>query len=126
MAMHLFKISLNSPWGLKTVLVLMSQALLVATFAAVTAAALTAYGRETDPYDLVINQGRVIDPESGLDAVRSDGIRDGRIVAISEVSLDAKQVADTSGLVVSPGFINLHSHSVAEPGAGQKLIADTR
>ena len=122
MALRLFKTSFNSPWGSKTLLVLMQQALLVATFTAVTAVALTACGQATAPYDVVINQGRVIDPESGLDAVRSVGIRDGKIVAISEAALDAKQAIDASGLVVSPGFINLHSHSVAEAGYRLELL----
>ena len=72
--------------------------------------------------DMAINNGRVIDPASGLDAVRSVGIRDSKIVAISEASFDAKQVVDASGLVVSPGFINLHSHSVAEPGYRLELL----
>jgi len=83
---------------------------------------LTACGQANFPYDLVINQGRVIDPESGLDAVRSVGIRDGKIVAISEAALDGQQIVDANGLVVSPGFINLHSHSVAEAGYRLELL----
>ena len=74
------------------------------------------------PLDVAINHGRVIDPESQLDAVRSLGIRDGKIVAISEQPLAAEQVVDASGLVVSPGFINLHSHSVAEAGYQLELL----
>lgn len=74
------------------------------------------------PYDLVINNGRVIDPESQLDALRSLGIRDGKIVMISEGPLKAERSIDASGLVVSPGFINLHSHSVAEPGYRLELL----
>ena len=54
------------------------------------------------PFDLVIQNGRVIDPESQLDAVRSIGIRDGRVAAISNKPLDAAQVIDAAGLVVSP------------------------
>ena len=65
------------------------------------------------PFDLVIQNGRVIDPESQLDAVRSIGIRDGRVAAISNKPLDAAQVIDATGLVVSPGFINLHSQRQA-------------
>ena len=74
------------------------------------------------PFDLVIQNGRVIDPESQLDAVRSIGIRDGRVVAISNKPLDAAQVIDAAGLVVSPGFINLHSHSAAEAGYRLELL----
>jgi N-acyl-D-aspartate/D-glutamate deacylase len=62
------------------------------------------------PLDLALNNGRVIDPESGLDAVRHIGVRAGRIAAVSETPLQAKQAIDAKGLVVSPGFIDLHAH----------------
>jgi len=61
-------------------------------------------------FDLVIVHGRLIDPESGLDAVRSIGIVGGKIGAIAEGSLAGGQEIDASGLVVAPGFIDLHSH----------------
>jgi N-acyl-D-aspartate/D-glutamate deacylase len=61
-------------------------------------------------YDLVIAHGRVMDPASGLDAVRDVGIRAGRIAAISEQPLSGRQTIDAAGLVVAPGFIDLHSH----------------
>jgi N-acyl-D-aspartate/D-glutamate deacylase len=60
--------------------------------------------------DVVISGGRVMDPESGLDAVRNVGIRDGKIVEVSEKALQGKQVIDADGLVVAPGFIDLHEH----------------
>ena len=75
-----------------------------------------------EPFDLAINDGRVINPESRLDAIRSLGIRDGRIAVISETSLNAANVIDASGLVVSPGFVNLHSHSVAQAGYRLELL----
>ena len=62
------------------------------------------------PYDLVILNGRVIDPESGLDAVRSVGIRDRRIAGLSRGTLRGREVIDARGLVVAPGFIDLHAH----------------
>jgi dihydroorotase len=62
-------------------------------------------------YDTVIENGRVMDPESGLDAVRNIGITDGRIVAISEAKLHGGRTIDARGLVVAPGFIDLHSHA---------------
>jgi N-acyl-D-aspartate/D-glutamate deacylase len=61
-------------------------------------------------YDLVLSGGRVMDPESALDAVRNVGIRGGRIAAISEKLLDGRTKVDVAGLVVAPGFIDLHSH----------------
>jgi N-acyl-D-aspartate/D-glutamate deacylase len=61
-------------------------------------------------YDLAINNGRVIDPESGYDAVRHLGIRDGRIVKFSRSPLKGTRVIDAKNLVVSPGFIDLHQH----------------
>jgi N-acyl-D-aspartate/D-glutamate deacylase len=61
-------------------------------------------------YDVVIADGRVMDPESGLDAVRHIGIRDGKIAAISERPLNGRTVLSAKGRVVSPGFIDLHSH----------------
>jgi N-acyl-D-aspartate/D-glutamate deacylase len=62
-------------------------------------------------YDIVLQRGRVMDPESGLDAVRNVGIRGARIAAISTNPLKGKTEVDASGLVVAPGFIDLHQHS---------------
>jgi dihydroorotase len=61
-------------------------------------------------FDLVLAGGRVIDPESGLDAVRSVGIREGRVEAVSETPLEAERRVDVSDFVVAPGFIDLHVH----------------
>lgn len=69
------------------------------------------------PYDVVLRHGRVVDPESGLDAVRNLGIRDGRIAAISAVPLDGRETLDVAGLVVAPGFIDLHAHGQDERSA---------
>lgn len=64
-------------------------------------------------WDLVIGNGRVIDPETGLDAVRWVGIRGGTIGAISATPLQGAAVIDARGLVVAPGFIDLHEHGQA-------------
>jgi len=66
--------------------------------------------REDEKYEIVISNGRVMDPESGLDAVRNVGIRGGKILAISANSLQGKTTLDAKGLVVAPGFIDLHEH----------------
>jgi N-acyl-D-aspartate/D-glutamate deacylase len=52
-----------------------------------------------------------MDPETGLDAIRNVGIREGRIVRISSEPLNGGRVVDAHGLVVAPGFIDLHQHS---------------
>ena len=62
------------------------------------------------PHDIVLSGGRVMDPETGFDAIRNVGIRAGEIAAISETPLSGTIVLDVSGLVVAPGFIDLHAH----------------
>ena len=69
-------------------------------------------------YDLVIEGGRVIDPESGLDAVRTIGVIGGEIAAITETSLEGDRVIQATGLVVVPGFIDLHEHGQEEDSTG--------
>ncbi len=64
----------------------------------------------TETYDLVIASGRVMDPESGLDAVRNVGIRGGKIAVISVGPIIGKRTIEAGGLVVAPGFIDLHQH----------------
>src|SRR6185295_8491786 len=54
-------------------------------------------------YDVVILNGRVIDPESGLDAIRSIGINKGIIQAVSDKSLKGRTTVLATGLVVAPG-----------------------
>lgn len=61
-------------------------------------------------YDIVLSGGRVIDPETKLDAIRNIGISNHRITAISTTALKGKENIDVSGLVVAPGFIDLHVH----------------
>jgi len=73
---------------------------------------------QSDEYDVVLHGGSVMDPESGLNAVRNIGIRDGRIVEISEKTLVGVRVIDASGLVVAPGFIDLHAHGQSEESFG--------
>jgi N-acyl-D-aspartate/D-glutamate deacylase len=71
---------------------------------------ITAFSNPQASYDLVILNGRVIDPESRTDAVRNLGISNGTIKTISTGNLNGRTVIDARGLVVSPGFIDLHQH----------------
>ena len=64
----------------------------------------------SSPHDIVILHGRVMDPETGLDAPRNVGIRDGTIAAVTEDELAGRDTLDATGLVVAPGFIDLHAH----------------
>jgi len=61
-------------------------------------------------YDVVINGGRVMDPETGLDAIRNVGIKGDTIAAISESELSGVRTIDATGHVVAPGFIDIHAH----------------
>ena len=69
-----------------------------------------ALGAAAQQYDVVISRGRVIDPETKLDAVRDVGIRGNKIAAVSEAPLTGKTTVDAHGLVVTAGFIDLHQH----------------
>ena len=61
-------------------------------------------------YDIVLTGGRVIDPETKLDAIKNVGILNNRIVQISSEPLKGKEMINVAGLVVAPGFIDLHVH----------------
>lgn len=61
-------------------------------------------------HDWVLANGRVMDPASGLDAIRNVGFSAGKITAVSASELQGRKVVDVSGLVVTPGFIDFHAH----------------
>lgn len=61
-------------------------------------------------YDIVLAGGRVMDPESARDEVANVGIRGSEVAAVSLAPLAGDVVIDVSGLVVAPGFIDLHAH----------------
>ena len=65
---------------------------------------------QSQTYDIVIKGGRVMDPETGFSGVRNVGIRGDRIVEISSRPLSGTILIEAKGLVVSPGFIDLHAH----------------
>lgn len=60
-------------------------------------------GRE---FDIVLNGGRVIDPETGLNDIKNVGISGGRIAEISSEPLKGIEIMDVAGLTVVPGFID--------------------
>lgn len=71
-------------------------------------------------FDVAILGGRVIDPETGLDAVRNLGVRGGAIATITTDALDGAETIHADGLVVAPGFIDMHHHNSGVP-FGEKL-----
>jgi N-acyl-D-aspartate/D-glutamate deacylase len=61
-------------------------------------------------YDVVLVGGRVMDPETGLDAVRNVAVSNGKIARITAEPLTGRRMIDAKGFVVAPGFIDLHQH----------------
>ncbi len=96
----------SSRWSMPAFAMLVAAGLILASGGNSTAA--------NPDYDLVIANGRVMDPETGLDALRNVGITAGKISAISATPLKGKTTIDAKGFVVAPGFIDLHEHG-AEP-----------
>ena len=100
-----------------------------AVLASGIASAPTAHLRPSDPptlrqrpqdriYDKVILGGRVMDPGSRLDAARNIGILNGRIAAITSGSLRGRDTVNARGLVVAPGFVDLHAHGQNDESYG--------
>lgn len=67
-------------------------------------------------YDIVIEGGRVVDPETALDAIRNVGITNDKITAVTAADIVGKHVIDARGKIVAPGFVDLHAH-------GQRILA---
>ena len=78
---------------------------------------LCATAETSEELDVAILNGRVIDPASGLDAIRNVGIRGDKVVVVTKDELTAAKEIDATGLVVSPGFIDLHAH-------GQSILSN--
>src|ERR1700719_2247502 len=73
-------------------------------------------------HSLLIQGGRVIDPAAGVDALMDVLVRDGQVAEISlpnKIRAGADEKFDARGLIVAPGFIDLHVH-LREPGQGYK------
>jgi N-acyl-D-aspartate/D-glutamate deacylase len=61
-------------------------------------------------FDLVIQNGDVADVENLLIKKCHIGIKDGKIAAVSEAELSGDKTIEASGMLVSPGFVDLHMH----------------
>ena len=81
--------------------------ILLSTFISTVVMAMPAVAAD---YDVVINGGRVIDPETNYDAVANVGVKDGKIAVITSKQIKGKETVDAKGMVVAPGFIDTHFH----------------
>lgn len=70
---------------------------------------------QSEVYDVVFKQARVIDPESNLDAIRYVGITGSKIGVVSETPIKGKNEIDANGKILGPGFIDLHTHAINVP-----------
>ncbi len=75
----------------------------------------------------LIKNGRVVDPSQNLDAVMDILVEDGKVKALGNIAEAADEVFDATGLVVTPGLIDLHVH-LREPGleAKEDVISGTK
>jgi cytosine/adenosine deaminase-related metal-dependent hydrolase len=73
-------------------------------------------------FDLVVAGGRVIDPETGLDQVGDVGVHGGSITAVSAEPLPGQVRLDAAGLVVAPGFVDLHCHAQTVPSMRMQAL----
>ena len=62
-------------------------------------------------YDLIIRHGRVIDGTGNPAFFADVGVEKGRIVAVGKIANDAPEIIDATGLVITPGFIDVHTHA---------------
>jgi len=71
---------------------------------------------EAQTYDVVITNGRVMDPETLYDGVANVGIKDGRIAIITKKDIKGAETIDATDHIVAPGFIDTHFHWQAPLG----------
>lgn len=104
-------------------MIMMKRQVLLVAFVLIVISALSfpALAQRGD-YDIVIANGRVMDPESKLAAIRHLGIRGKSIVAISASPLKGKRTIDAKGMVVTAGFIDLHSHGQTDENYRYKAM----
>src|SRR3954449_10451483 len=77
-------------------------------------------------YDLLLKGGHVIDPKNRISAVRDVAIKDGKIAAVATKIDPAKalKTVDVSGLYVTPGLIDIHTHVYAGTGEPRSYAGD--
>ncbi|MDR3418665.1 MAG: amidohydrolase family protein [Nevskia sp.] len=83
----------------------------------------------SQPYELIVKNGRYFDGTGGPSAVRHLGIRGGKVVAVSNTALDesgCREVLDAAGKWVMPGFLDTHTHYDAELLASPGLKESVR
>ncbi|WP_419780301.1 amidohydrolase family protein [Maridesulfovibrio sp.] len=98
----------------------------IAVFIATVAVLLcTTFTANAQDYDLVINGGRVMDPETMFDDVANVGVKDGRIAIITKKKIKGKETINAKGMVVAPGFIDTHWHN-DRPWANKLALRDGR
>ena len=107
----------------------MKQSLQISRLLAVTALACgllaVAHVNAALDYDLVILNGRVMDPETMYDGVANVGIKNGSIATITRDKIEGKESIDATGHVVAPGFIDTHWHS-DRPWTNKLALRDGR
>lgn len=93
---------------------------------AALSAVLTAcsHGDAQESYDVVILNGRVMDPETDFDGIRNVGIKDGIIVSITEETIDGTETIDATGHVVAAGFIDTHHHGAGNSWGVKASLRD--
>ncbi len=76
------------------------------------------------PYDLLLKGGHVIDPKNSIDAVMDIGMRGGRIAAVAPRLGGAVKTLDVSGLYVTPGLVDIHTHLFTTTGIPDAWAGD--
>src|SRR5204863_7378852 len=77
------------------------------------------------PYDVIIRNGKIVDGSGNPWFYGDVALQGDRIAAIGQVAGEGRRVIDAAGLVVAPGFIDMHSHSdwvLFEDGNAQSKI----
>src|SRR5271167_2168568 len=68
-------------------------------------------GLRAETYDLIVRHGRVVDGTGNPAFFADIAVTNGRIAAIGRITGDAKKEIDATGLIVAPGFIDVHTHA---------------